>query len=323
MAIETTSTPCIADARTAAEAVAVQGVSKVLLFGSVARGEAGPDSDIDLVAIHDDIDYSTRRDRSDRLGRRARDAAGCRVFVYVTDWPEWDHRSNKVSASLEYAITSDAVTLYQRAPNRVRWEKEIGLPRTNEGEAAARLRNTLRALFGVQAELRMSISERDALTDGDHGYYRFAIRDRMCLLCAHAHMAIETSLKALINLEGVRPIRTHDLVKLLETLPSDKRAEVRSLFISVAPEEASMWREAGAYEYADWSLSRLVPDTYHMATTSIAVARYAAARLSHSEVTRLIHKVVDRLEKRLERWDITADDPYEMIDQPSPPDVSY
>ena len=323
MAMETISTPCMADAKTAAEAVAVTGVSKVLLFGSVARGEAGPDSDIDLVAIHDDIDYSTRSERSDHLRRRAREAAGCRVFVYVTDWPEWAHRSNKVSASLEYAITSDAVTLYHRAPNGVRWKKEIGMPRTNEEEAAGRLHNTLRALLGVQAELGMSIAEHDALNDGDHGYYLFAIRDRMCRLCAHAHMAMETSLKALINLEGVRPARTHDLVKLLSTLPSDRRTDVRSLFTSVVPEEASMWREAGAYEYADWSLSRLVPDTYHMAVTSIAVARYAAARLSHSEVARLINKAADRLKKSLERWDITADDPYEMIDQPSPPDVPY
>ena len=323
MAMETISPPGIDAAKTAAAAVAVKDVSKVLLFGSVARGEAGPDSDIDLVAIHDDIDYSTRSERSNRLGRRARDAAGCRVFVYVTDWPEWAHRSNKVSASLEYAITSDAVTLYDRAPNRVRWTKEIGKPRTNEDEAAGRLHNTLRALFGVQAELGMRLSEQDALKEGDHGYYLFALRDRMCRLCAHAHMAIETSLNVLINLEGHRPARTHDLDKLLNTLPTNRRTSVRNLFVSVEPEEASMWREAGAYEYADWSLSRLVPDTYYMATTSIAVARYAAARLSHSEVARLIHKVVDRLEKRLERWDITADDPYEMIDQPSPPDVSY
>ena len=141
MALTRMPSPCMADAERAAEAVAVEGVSRVLLFGSVARGEAGPDSDIDLVVIHDDLDYSTRRERSDELARLARHASGCRVFVYVTDWPEWAHRSRKVSTSLECAITSDAVTLYERGPNGARWEKEIGRPETNREEAADRLQN--------------------------------------------------------------------------------------------------------------------------------------------------------------------------------------
>ncbi|MCY4621733.1 MAG: nucleotidyltransferase domain-containing protein [bacterium] len=320
MALTLMASPCMADAESAAEAVAVEGVSRVLLFGSVARGQAGPDSDIDLVAIHDDLDYSKRRERSDELTRLARRAAGCRVFVYVTDWPEWTHRSNRVSTSLEYAITSDAVTLYDRAPNGARWGKEIGMPETNREEAAGRLHNALRALFGVQSQLRMSVAERDALQDRDPEYYLFALRDRLCLLCAHAQMAMETSLKALINLQGIRPSRTHDLVRLLSTLRAADRGHVGSLFVNVTPEEASMWRQAGAYEYADWSLDRLVPDAYHMARTSIAVSRYTASCLPDSDVARLVHKTALEAQQRLDRWDPTAEDPYESIGQPPPPD---
>ena len=136
MALTRMPSPRMADAERAAEAVAVEGVSRVLLFGSVARGEAGPDSDIDLVVIHDDLDYSTRRERSDELARLARHASGCRVFVYVTDWPEWAHRSKEVSTSLECAITSDAVTS-TNGDRTARWEKEIGRPETNRDEAAA------------------------------------------------------------------------------------------------------------------------------------------------------------------------------------------
>lgn len=322
MALTGMSSPCITDAERAAEAVAVEGVSRVLLFGSVARGEAGLDSDIDLVAIHDDLDYSTRRERSDELARLARQASGCRVFVYVTDWPEWTHRADNVSTSLEYSITADTVTLYERAPNGVRWGKEIGMPKTNQEEAAARLHNAHRALFGVQSQLRMSVAERNALQDRDADYYRFALRDRLCLLCAHAQMAMETSLKALMHLEGSRPARTHDLARLLGTLRAADSAHVRKLFVNVTPEEASMWRQAGAYEYADWGLGHLVPEAYRMARTSIAVSRYAASRLPGLDIARLVNKTALESRKRLDLWDLTAEDPYESIGQPPPPHPS-
>ena len=312
----------MADAETAADAIAAEGVSEVLLFGSVARGEAGPYSDIDLVAIHDDLDYSTRRERSEVLGRIASSAAGHRVSVYVTDWPEWTHRASEVSTSLEYAIAADAVTLYHRDPNGVRWGKEIGMPATNREEAAGRLQNALRALFGMQNQLRMSLSERSALEDRDPGYYLFAIRDRMCTLCAHAQMAIETSLKALIHLGGTRPARTHHLETLLGALPAARRDHLRGMFVEVTTAQASEWREAGAYEYADWSLDTLVPHAYYMARTGIAVSRYAAARLPRSEAARLILKAASEAEGRLDRWDLTATDPYQIINQPPLPKPS-
>ena len=314
------SPPRMADAERAAEAIAVEGVSEILVYGSVGRGDAGPDSDIDLVAIHDDLDYSTRRERSDDLKELARSVVAHRVSVYVTDWPEWTHRATRVSTSLEYAIAADAVTLYHREPNGVRWGKEIGMPTTNAAEAADRLANALRALFGLQSQLRMSVSERSALEDRDPGYYLFAMRDRMCTSCAHAHMAMETSLKALIHLGGIRPARTHDLHKLLGTLPAAQREHLRGMFVEVSPEQASGWREAGAYEYADWSLDFLVPHTYHMARTGIAVSCYVADRLRHSEPARLIHKVAVEAGCRLDEWDLTAHDPYDIVGQPPPPE---
>lgn len=41
-------------ARRAADALVAAGAGRVLLFGSVARGDQGVHSDIDLVAIFDD-----------------------------------------------------------------------------------------------------------------------------------------------------------------------------------------------------------------------------------------------------------------------------
>ena len=312
--------PSMADAEKAAGAVAGVGVSEVLVFGSVARGEAGPHSDIDLVAVYDDLDYSTRRERSAELGRVASAAAGRRVFVYVTDWPEWSRRTNEVASSLERAITVDAVALYRREPNGVRWGKEIGLPATDREEAAARLDNARRALFGVSTHLVMSRAERHALKDGDPGYYLLGMRDRMCALCADAQMAVETGFKALIHLRGERPARTHELDKLLEALPASRRDPLRRMFVEITPEEASMWREAGAYEYVDWSLESLVIHAYRMARTAVAISRYAAGFLPETESARLVYKAAVTAAATLDGWDLTAGDPFDMTGQPPLPD---
>ena len=46
---------------------------------ALARGEASDASDIDLVAIYDDLDYDERWKRRCALKARARAAAGCDV----------------------------------------------------------------------------------------------------------------------------------------------------------------------------------------------------------------------------------------------------
>ena len=76
----------------------------MLLFGSVARDDAEPDSDIDLVAVFDDIDYSRRLSLSFDLSERAAAASGRPVEVFVTDWPEWRQRISGVSSSFEASI---------------------------------------------------------------------------------------------------------------------------------------------------------------------------------------------------------------------------
>ena len=53
--------PTLFEAQEAAQLLIDEGVSRVLLFGSLSRGVADDDSDIDLVALYDDLgDYSTR-----------------------------------------------------------------------------------------------------------------------------------------------------------------------------------------------------------------------------------------------------------------------
>jgi len=111
----------------------------VLLFGSVAQGQAQPDSDIDLVAIFDDLDYTRRFSRQLDMQTAARACTGHRVQVHVTDWPEWLHRTRRVSASFEAGIAAEAQVLYARPATDVTWDKEIGLPADDIQEALGRL----------------------------------------------------------------------------------------------------------------------------------------------------------------------------------------
>ena len=94
------------------------GVSQVMLFGSVALGEQTPGSDIDLVAIYDDLDYEQRDSLAASLGAVAIEAAGYQVEVLVTDRPEWIRRTSSLETSMERHIASYGRLLVDRPPGR-------------------------------------------------------------------------------------------------------------------------------------------------------------------------------------------------------------
>lgn len=85
---------------------------RVILFGSAARGEAGPDSDLDLLVIVDD---DTPPDKvTVRAGWESRrgynepvDVIPCREFVY--------QRKQHVVGTLPYAASREGVIVYERA----------------------------------------------------------------------------------------------------------------------------------------------------------------------------------------------------------------
>jgi len=114
-----------------------RGAEEVLVFGSVARGDAGERSDIDLVAVFSDIDYSQRH----HLERRLEEAAGAAVGrwpvqVVVTDRPEWRGRVENVSSSFERRISADTVAVADSAVRAaVRSDKEMVRPMSNPAEA--------------------------------------------------------------------------------------------------------------------------------------------------------------------------------------------
>ena len=228
----------------------------MLLFGSVARGDAQPGSDIDLVAVFDDIDYSRRRSLSANLSERAEAASGRPVEVVVTDWPEWRQRINGVSSSFEAAIAPHAVALVERPAQAVRWDKEIGLPDTNQAEALGRLDEAAKALHSMLAHLLPSEGEIEALERGDTDDEGHRRNWRMIDISSAAAMAVETALKALTALTG-EPVPhrhgIHMLVSLTGARQDDVRAalsalEANTLDLGEPPyHDITVWRQAGTY----------------------------------------------------------------------------
>jgi predicted nucleotidyltransferase len=82
---------------------------RIYLFGSAARGEAGPDSDLDLMVIVPD-DAPPERRRS-RLAYQALRGTGTAADVLV--WPRSSfERRARVTASLPAAIIREGVLLH-------------------------------------------------------------------------------------------------------------------------------------------------------------------------------------------------------------------
>lgn len=261
------------DAKQAGAQLVKAGASRVLLFGSVANGEARLESDIDLVAIFDDIDYRERLAMKLNLQAAAENAVGRRVEVLVTDWPEWKCRTEEVTASFEAAVAGDAVVLFDRERGEVAWDKEIGLPDNNDKDALDRLEEADKALGAMARATAADEREMAALRRGDLEALAIRRHRRLIDVCSEGAMAVETALKALVALAGGKAQQTHQIDELVRETGewmNLARAALSGLKRNTVSREAeeygdvSMWRTAGTYinERSDVDIavtSRLAP----------------------------------------------------------------
>lgn len=128
--------PALDDARKAADAIIKTGAETVLLFGSVASGTQSSDSDIDIIAIYEDLgDYNGRHNLEIELGASASSETDFPCSVMVTDRLEWSIRSG-LPAAIEYEVRKNHTVLHgdpkRKPPN---YDKTIGRPDTALGEA--------------------------------------------------------------------------------------------------------------------------------------------------------------------------------------------
>jgi len=84
---------------------------RVILFGSAARGDAGPDSDIDLLVILDDNSPPEKLTlaagyQSRRSYHRATDVIPCRESVF--------RRKSRIAGTLAYTAAQEGRVVYER-----------------------------------------------------------------------------------------------------------------------------------------------------------------------------------------------------------------
>ncbi len=242
-----TDAPTLEDAeRVARVFVEEHGVGAVLLFGSVAGGSAGSGSDLDLVAVYDDLDYTTRYQRWKELKSAARSCVDFEFDLLVTDRPEWKHRTELVRNSFESCIAATVRTLLDEPKGEVNWEKEIGMPASEQQETDKKLGDMVNALERIIDCYRPGVREARAQKTGDKAIEDSSRRGRLRSVCANSTMVVEHGLKAMIAMLGAPPTRTHSARKLIKQIPSSLEHRY-----SVIPETmlgtAHYWREAGSY----------------------------------------------------------------------------
>ena len=265
--------PRRADAERAAVALAEAGVGRVVLFGSVARGDAGERSDIDLMAIYDDLDYGERWERRCELAGLAGRAAKFPVDVSVTDLAEWRMRTTRVATSFEGRVARDGVVLVDRpAAVDVDWDKKMVAPDSDYAEAVKRLEETRDALRGLLRHLRPDPDE-----DAQDENVRAWILGRLRRGCGEAHMTVELAVKALIHLESDpdRPAWGHDIGKLCARLPEPHRSTLFTLLEPLGADAITPRRTDAFYRSGIDATPELLAD---LARTACRVASYAAGR---------------------------------------------
>lgn len=85
---------------------------KVILFGSLARGEAGYDSDVDLLVVFEHVEWENKRALTVDI-RRAITGVPIPVDIIVTDVDEIDRRGHIVGTVLRPALREGKV-VYER-----------------------------------------------------------------------------------------------------------------------------------------------------------------------------------------------------------------
>ena len=263
--------PSVSDAERAAEVLVAAGVSRVVLFGSVARGDQTVRSDIDLVAIYDDLDYDQREDLIETLQEAAGEASGYPVELVVTDRPEWKVRTEGIQTSTERRVASYGRVLVDRPAAGVDWDKPM-VAATNDLEEA---RSTLGAVDWAVMQLR--------------SYRLGAIKNRrdpdeywtaLLWACAAAYAAVADSVRALIHLAAVPGSTTwgHDIDELLGRLVEPHRTNFHLLLRPPDPYVIGMWREKTIPDWSEYPRPRPTRDGHKPAVRLVEALAWAACR---------------------------------------------
>ena len=296
--------PTLAEAERAAKVVAGEGAGMVLLFGSVARGEAHRHSDIDLMVVFDDLDYGVREDLAMELGRLASAEVGCSVDVHLTDRPEWKMRTEQVVTSFESRVKGHAVVLVDREPGEVDWDKGGVMPRSDYEEALERLIQVEKALTGIAASVVPDPSQRLMEQTGQEVTAFAYYEARLARGCAAGHLTVDTAVKSLIHLSSSPKSQPwgHYQDKLLPQLPEPHRSEIESRLATVGVENLQGWQQQARYEQHVTPTAEIFTE---IAEASCNVALYTVDQFGPElDIAGRVRTLVSHIEQEIARIDL-------------------
>ena len=323
--------PTVADARQAASALP----GSVLLFGSVARGEATPDSDIDLICVVDSVEDRRRGNVGLELSAAAREACSRPVDVIVADWPHWlSWRS--LPSTVEHRAWREGMWLRRRPPGpKTDWSGLMVPGQVRAGAVAASLHNTATQLYAALRDMYPTDLEAEHAAGQRADDYWDMVRDRLGGVNADLHIAVEQCFVALCHLIGAPyAAPAHRLQPLYDSLTEYGLTELDSWLDGIDLAWVEQWRSAGSYrldlargddstvqlgratatlaDHTAGLASTMVSDTtaYTRAVAEIseAVVRIVTQRVERSEVAdtddlrrgiEKVHGMSERLRERL------------------------
>ena len=85
---------------------------RILLFGSYARGDAGSDSDLDLLVVYNELPRSEKRSRAQHLYRLLWDLE-LPTDIIIANGEDVDSR-NQIAGHIYQPALSEGVAIYER-----------------------------------------------------------------------------------------------------------------------------------------------------------------------------------------------------------------
>ena len=252
----------------------------VFLFGSVARGTARKESDIDFMVITDRVEGDYGSDKRKNLGidlaREAREACGFRVQVFLVDWVEWKSRS-VVWGTFEHEADSYGLWVRQIEPGpQVQRDLLMSPKQVRISTVEVALDNAHRALVMACHAMYPTSLELDEIESGTEGEYWDQVGMRLNDINARIHLCLEELLKAMLYLSAVRfERRKHNLLALFEQLPTNVQNDILGYVTEGQLEWAQQWRGGSHYRIG------LHPDvTSLMSVVTTNVTAYTASLAS-------------------------------------------
>lgn len=320
--------PTLADAENAAKAIAAAEprVEQVLVFGSVARGDARPGSDLDLLALTADCDPSDLPRIQGRCWRAATETTGTAVDVTVERRAGYEHLAANVAASFEHAVSSEAVSVYPAGPLPPATGSLDGVARDNLDVAAADADGAFCAMEETAKSIR-GIADDERLIADDPAYTRHRSADqrrtdRNMAILQHAHLSIERSASAVRAACGLGRVVAHKLEDLVAGAGGVGTMEkLAAVVASLAPPggETTTWRSASyAGHTPEWRAEATAENASAHVEAAAAAARIAAESIRGAAATEAARNAADMLDSGAGQLAALPHDPETLRRGPEP-----